>query len=107
VHHLVLLSLIFFVVAFLAGLALAGWRGFVVWRTLRRYQRTTQVSMLQVATLVSQLELRAAGVAGRASRIEGAVAQLEGSLASAKVIGGGARELWTMVRLVRAFVPTK
>ena len=63
--------------------------------------------MLQVATLVSQLELRTAGVAARAARIDTALTQLEGSLATAKVIGGGARELWTMFRLVRGFVPTK
>jgi hypothetical protein len=107
VHHLVLFSLIFFAVALVAGLALAGWRGFVVWRTLRRFQRTTEVSMLQAATLVSQLELRTAGLASRASRIDVARAQLEGSVAGAKVIAGGARELGTMVRLVRAFVPTK
>ena len=33
--------------------------------------------------------------------------QLEGSLATAKVIAGGAREVWAMFRLVRSFVPTK
>ncbi len=106
-HHLVLYSLIFFAVALVAGLAFAAWRGFVVWRTIKRFQRTTQVSMLQAATLVSQLELRAAGVAAQTGRIEVAGAQLQDSLAAAKVIGGGARELWTMVRLVRSFVPTK
>jgi hypothetical protein len=107
VHHLVLYSLIFFAVAILAGLAFAGWRGWAAWRKLRRFQRTTEVSMLQVATLVSQLELRTAGVATRSGRIETALIQLEGSLATARVIAGGARELWTMVRLVRGFVPTK
>jgi hypothetical protein len=107
VHHLVLYSLIFFAVALVAGLAFAAWRGWIAWRTLRRFHRTTDASMLEVGTLVSQLELRAAGVAAQTGRIEIARSQLEGSLATAKVIAGGAREIWTMFRLVRSFVPTK
>jgi hypothetical protein len=107
VDRLVLFSLIFFAAALLAGLAVSGWRGFVAWRALRRYQRTTAVSMLQAATLVSQLERRTAAVADRAALVGTARAQLEESLAGAKVIAGGARELLTMIRLVRGFMPTK
>jgi hypothetical protein len=107
VHHLVLFSLIFFFVAILAGAALAAWRGWAAWRTLKRFQQTTEVSMRQVETLVSQLELRAAGVAARTARVDTALGQLETSLATAKVIGGGAREVWATFRLVRGFVPSK
>ena len=102
-----LYSSIFLALVLVAGLAFAAWRGFVAWRTIKRFQRTTQVSMLQVATLISQLELRTADVTARAARIDTARTQLVGSLATAKVIGDGARELWTMFRLVRSFVPTK
>jgi hypothetical protein len=107
VHHLLLGSLIFFVVALVAGLALAAWRGWVAWRTLRRFQRMTGPSMLEVERRVSQLELRAAGITAATERIDTARAQLEESLAAAKVIGGGAREIWATFRLVRGLVPTK
>ena len=106
-HHLLLLSLIFFAVALVAGLALAAWHGWVAWRTLRRFQQTTGPSMLDVERRVSQLEERMAGVASGTERIDTARAQLEESLAAAKVIAGGAREVWATFRLVRSFVPSK
>jgi hypothetical protein len=107
VHHLVLYSLIFFAVAFLAGLGLAAWRGWVAWRTLRRFQRTSDASMLELTTLVSQLERRTAGLTAGVERLEVARGHLEESLATAKVIARGAREVQATFRLVRSFVPSK
>ncbi len=100
-------ALIFFGIAVLVGLAVAGWRGFVAYRALRRFQRTTEVAMLQAATLVAELEGRTERVAGRVAGIEVARARLEESLATAKVVAAGAREVWAVVAIVRALVPSK
>jgi hypothetical protein len=106
-HHLVLISVLVFAAAVLAGLAAAVVKGLEAWRAYRRFRRRTAAKLAETAALISRIEARAGSAAESAARLDRARTSLQESLATFAVVTGGAREAWSLVGRMRGVVPRK
>ena len=100
----VVIGLVVFFVALVAGIALAAVRGLVAWRALKRFRRTVLAGMDELNRRVNVLQKRADALPAKAERLEEARASLEQSLAEARVIANAFGEAAAMVRAARILV---
>ena len=100
----VVIGLVVFFVALVAGIALAAVRGLVAWRALKRFRRTVLAGMDELNRRVVALQKRADTLPAKAERLEEARASLEQSLAEARVIANAFGEAAAMVRAARILV---
>ncbi len=100
----VVIGLVVFFVAPVAGIALAAVRGLAAWRALKRFRRTVLAGMDELNRRVVALEKRADTLPANAERLEEARASLEQSLAEARVIANAFGEAAAMVRAARILV---
>ena len=100
----VVIGLVVFFVAPVAGIALAAVRGLVAWRELKRFRRTVLAGMDGLNRRVSVLQKRADALPANAERLGEARASLEQSLAEARVIANAFGEAAAMVRAARILV---
>jgi hypothetical protein len=107
VHHVVLIALLVFAVAVAAGLVAATVQGLAAWRAFRRFRRTTGSRLAETVTAIGRLEARAASAGESLARLDRARKTLQKSLALLSVMTGGTREAWSLVGLVRGFMPRK
>jgi hypothetical protein len=105
--HLVLISLIVFVAAPVAGLALAGVQGLGAWRAFRSFKRSTGVLVGETTARLAGIELRTEAAARRAAELDRARERLQASLAGAAVLSEGAGEAFAAFRRVRRLLPSK
>ncbi len=94
-----------FLVATLAGLALAGVRGLATWRAFRSFERSLDKALVETTRLVDGIEPRVARATETAARLEEARARLQESIATAAVLLSALGEARALVRRVSAFVP--
>ena len=99
------IGLAVFVVAVVAGVAIAVTRGLRAWRTFRSFQRKLDVAVAETQRLIDGIEPRVAQATATAQRREEARARLEESAATAKILFSALGEALALVRLVTAFVP--
>src|SRR5262245_42373606 len=94
-----------FVVAVVAGAAVAAVRGLAAYRVLRSFQRQLDVAVAETTRLIDGVEPRVAKVTATAQRLEEARARLEESAATARVLFAALGEALALVQRVKAFVP--
>ena len=94
-----------FLLAILAGIALAGVRGLETWRALRSLQRRLDRAVAETTRLIDGIEPRVARATDTAARLEEARARLQGSIAAASVLLAALGEATALLRRVTGFVP--
>lgn len=107
VSPVVLLPLIVFGVAVTVGLVAAAVRGFAAWRAFRRFRRTIESRLAEVAAALTVLERRVAEAAETAARLNEARVRLQGAIAIARMLTGGIGEAWALAGLLRSVMPRK
>ena len=100
----VVIGLVVFFVAPVAGIALAAVRGLAAWRALKRFRRAVLAGMDELNRRVVALEKRADTLPAKAERLDEARASLAQSLAEARVIANAFGEAAAMVRAARILV---
>ncbi len=106
-HHLVLISLVVFVVALVAGLAAVAVQGLALWRAFRRVRRTVLGRLGELADELGRLERRSTDAATTAARLDHARARLQESLSTAAILSAAAGQAWSVVGRIRSVVPRK
>ena len=102
----VVIGLVVFFVAPVAGIALAAVRGLAAWRALKRFRRTVLAGLEEPERVerLPALEKRADTLPAKAERLDEARASLAQSLAEARVIANAFGEAAAMVRAARILV---
>jgi hypothetical protein len=104
---LILVSLLVFVAALLAGGVLAGLRALSLWRTFRRFRRRLDAELGELSVRLSRAEKRLAGLSAQAAVLDDARVRLQDSLATAATLARASAEAWALVSRVRALIPSK
>jgi hypothetical protein len=99
------LGLAVFVVAIVAGAAVAAVRGLQAWRTLRTFQRRLDTAIAETTRLLDGIEPRVAKATATGARLEDARARLQESTAAASVLFSALGEALGLLQRVLAFVP--
>jgi hypothetical protein len=99
-----LIALIVFAVAVIAGLVLAGIRGLDLRRAFKRFRKTVLAGMDDLNRRAAVLQRRADALPAKAQRLEDARASLEHSIAEARVIAGAFGEVAAVYRAARILV---
>jgi hypothetical protein len=98
------IALAVFVVAVVAGIAVAAVRGLALWRTFKRFRRTVLAGAEEMNRRVALLQRRADSLPAKAERLDEARASLEHSLAEVRVITGAFGEVAAVFHAARTFV---
>lgn len=106
-HHLVLISLIVFVVAVVGGIAAVVVQGLKLWRVFRSSRRTATRRLRDLSTELHRLERRSARAAENAGRLDEARMRLQQSLSTAAVLAGAASDALSLAGRIRGVVPRK
>jgi hypothetical protein len=98
------IALAVFVVAVVAGSAVAAVRGLDLWRAFKRFRRTVLAEMDDMNRRVGVLQRRADALPMQAARLQEAQASLQHSVAEARVIADAFGEAAALVRTARILV---
>ncbi len=104
---LILVSLLVFVAALLAGGLLAGLRALAFWRTFRRFRRRLDAELGELSFRLSHTEKRLTGLSAQAAVLDDARLRLQDSLATAAILTRASAEAWALVSRVRGLMPSK
>ena len=106
-HVLILLSLLFFALAVIAGLIVAGLRALALWQTLRRSRRRLDRELAELTRRLGRTEQRLAGANEQAVQLDRARLALQDSVATALVLARAAGEASALAGRMRAVFPSK
>ncbi len=95
------IALVVFFVAVVAGLSVAGVRGLALWRTFKGFRRTVLAEMDDLNRRVAVLQRRADALPAKTGRLGEARVSLQQSVAEVRVIADGFWEAAAKVRAAR------
>jgi hypothetical protein len=101
------LSLLFLVVAVVGSIAVAVSRGLRMWRTFRRFSKTTSAAIGDVLETAAEAERHAVAFTEGTEKLSAALTQLEESRAQLALIQAAAAEARASLTSLRGAVPRK
>jgi hypothetical protein len=106
-HTLILVSVVVFATAVVAGLTAVGVQALTLWRTFRALRKRLDAGISETSGRISRMEEQLAAAAAHAGELEHARVRLQESLTFALVLVRALSGAWSLVGRARDIVPSK